>query len=34
MENDPKVMEKMAREKYLMKKDGEEIYLIVDENDK
>ncbi len=35
LENDPEVMEKMAREKYLMKKDDEKIFLIVeDENEK
>jgi len=28
----PKLVEKFAREKYLMKKPGEEIFVIVDEN--
>lgn len=28
----PKLAEKFAREKYLMKKPGEEIFVIVDEN--
>lgn len=31
LENDPEVMEKMAREKYLMKKDDEKIFLIVED---
>lgn len=29
-----KLIEKWAREKYLMRKPGEDIYVIVDENDK
>lgn len=33
LENDPKVMEKMAREKYLMKKDDETIFLIMDKKE-
>jgi cell division protein FtsB len=34
LENDPEVMEKMAREKYLMKKDDEKIFLIVEDEEK
>lgn len=34
LESDPEVMEKMAREKYLMKKDDEKIFLIVEEEEK
>jgi cell division protein FtsB len=33
LENDDEVMEKLAREKYLMKKDDETIFLIIDEDD-
>ncbi|MDH5397947.1 MAG: septum formation initiator family protein [Cyclobacteriaceae bacterium] len=29
--NDPRLLEKYAREKYLMKKDNEDIYIIVEE---
>ena len=28
--NNPKLLEKIAREKYLMKKDNEDLYIIVD----
>ena len=28
--NDPQLLEKYAREKYLMKKDGEDIFIIVE----
>ena len=31
LDSDTALMEKIAREKYLMKRDGEVIYLIVDE---
>jgi len=30
LQNDPAALEKFAREHYLMKKDGEDIYLIED----
>lgn len=30
----PKAMEKFAREKYIMKKEGETVYVIVDEDNK
>lgn len=30
LENNPAVIEKFAREKYLMKKDGEDIYIVPD----
>lgn len=33
LENDKEAMEKLAREKYLMKKDDETIFLIVDEDE-
>ena len=33
LENDPEVMEKMARENYLMKKDDEKIFLIVEDKE-
>ncbi len=29
--NNPKLLEKLAREKYLMKKDGEDVYILVPE---
>ena len=33
LENDEEIMEKMARENYLMKKDDETIFLIIDDED-
>lgn len=32
LETDPKLREKFARERHLMKKDGEDVYLIVKED--
>lgn len=32
LQSNPKSLEKFAREKYLMKKDDEEIFVIVEEN--
>lgn len=32
LKTNPKKIEKMAREKYLMKRDNEDIFIIVDEN--
>lgn len=32
LQTEPENLEKFAREKYLMKKDNEEIFVIVDEN--
>lgn len=32
LRNDPKEMERYGREKYLMKKEGETVFVIVDEN--
>lgn len=34
LSSDPKELEKFAREKYLMKKDNEDIYVIVEEDEK
>lgn len=34
LKNNPKKLEKFAREKYLMKKDNEEIYIIVRDSTK
>ncbi len=34
LQTDPSNLEKFAREKYLMKKDNEDIYVIVDGNNK
>ena len=31
LESDPKLLEKFAREHYLMKKDGEEIFVLVED---
>lgn len=33
LENDPSVLEKLAREQYLMKKPHEDLYIIVGEQD-
>ncbi|UKJ08647.1 FtsB family cell division protein [Solitalea lacus] len=33
LSTDPQQLEKFAREKYLMKKDGEDIFVIVSENE-
>lgn len=33
LQSDTASLEKFAREKYLMKKENEDIYLIIDEND-
>jgi len=33
LENDKKALEKFAREKYLMKKDNEDVFLIINEDD-
>ena len=33
LENDPAVMEKLAREKYLMKKPDEKIFVVVEEEE-
>lgn len=32
LKNNPELLERFAREKYLMKKDDEDIYLIIEEN--
>lgn len=32
LNNNPDLLEKMAREKYLMKKDNEDLYIVVKEN--
>ena len=32
LQSDPKLLEKFAREKYLMKKDNEELFVIVQED--
>lgn len=32
LKSNPKTLEKFAREKYLMKKDNEELFVIVEEN--
>jgi cell division protein FtsB len=34
LQTDPSSLEKFAREKYLMKKDNEDIYVITDQNSK
>lgn len=34
LKNNPTTLEKVAREKYLMKKDGEEIFLVSENPDK
>ncbi len=34
LKNDPVYIEKIAREQYNMKKEGEEVYEIIDEKDK
>ena len=34
LNSDPKMLEKFAREKYLMKKENEDIYIIVEEDKK
>lgn len=34
LKSNPAALEKFAREKYLMKKDNEDLFIIVDENDK
>lgn len=34
LKNNPDSMERYAREKYLMKKENEDIFLVVDEEDK
>ena len=31
LKSNPKLLEKFAREKFLMKKDGEDIYILVDD---
>jgi cell division protein DivIC len=30
LQNDPAALEKFARERYLMKRDGEDVYIIED----
>ena len=32
MKNNPEALEKYAREKYLMKKEGEDIYLVEEDS--
>ena len=32
LENNPELLEKLARERYLMKKENEDLYIIVDED--
>jgi len=34
LQTDPSSLEKFAREKYLMKKDNEDVYVITDKNSK
>ncbi|MFO7873776.1 MAG: septum formation initiator family protein [Bacteroidales bacterium] len=33
LENDPDALERYAREKYMMKKEGEDVFIIVDDDD-
>ena len=33
LNNDPAILEKMARENFFMKRNGEEVFLIIDSND-
>lgn len=34
LNNDPLVLEKMARENFYMKRNGEEVFVVIDSNDK
>ncbi len=33
LENDPDALERYAREKYMMKQEGEDVFIIVDDDD-